>query len=264
VLDTAPSDPEPLQSPLLHKIRLDECTQVDERGFPHIDIELLHAALNDAHLAKPQHDELAMTQPHAQSALRREIVTLLKCAIAWNEVYAIYSAMYHMFEAWRQILEISLNECYEQLRGETVVYEMIQVLLALLMAERTRTELATAASQSLVALVAKLRISFLNYTVNLAHDIAFNPENYLPVEQLHTTLRGMVTALLRSESTPAMRGNLYTALLNYLQFTHTPALSLHSHITQQDKLVRTCHVSLTQLTCTHSGWPRSSNHNTSD
>jgi hypothetical protein len=236
VLDNVPSDPEPLQSPLLHKIRLDECTQIDERGFPHIDIELLHAALNDAHLAKPQHDDLAMSQPNAQSALRREIVALLKCAIAWNEVYAIYGAMYHMFEAWRQILEISLNECYEQLRGETVVYEMIQVLLGLLTAERTRTELATAASQSLVALVAKLRVSFLNYTVNLAHDVSFNPENYLPVEQLHTILRGIVTALLRSESTPAMRGNLYTVLLNYLQFTHTPALSLHTHMQHQDKL----------------------------
>lgn len=237
MLDSVPSDPEPLHSPLLHKIRLQECTQTDERGFPHIDIELLHAALNDAHLARPQQDELVMAQPNAQSALRHEIVAVLKCAISWNEVYAVYGAMNHMFEAWRQILEISLNECYEQLRGETVVYEMIQVLLALLVAERTRTELATAASQSLVALVAKLRISFLNYTVNLAHDTAFNPENYLPVEQLHTILRGIVTALLRSESTLAMRGNIYTVLLNYLQFTHTPTLSLHAQIHQADKLV---------------------------
>jgi nuclear pore complex protein Nup205 len=259
VLDAVPSDPEPLHSPLLHKIRLEECMQRDEHGCPHIDIELLHAALNDAHLARPQHEELLAP---SQSVLRREIVALLKCAIAWNEVYAVHGAMQHLFEAWRQILESALNECYEQLRGETVVYEMIQLLLALLVAERTRTELATAASQSLVALVAKLRVSFLNYTVNLAHDASFNPENYLPVEQLHTILRGIVAALLRSESTPAMRGNLYTVLLNYLQFTHTPTLSLHAPVQHADKLVRPC--PRARATDRRSGSPRSSSRSTSD
>jgi nuclear pore complex protein Nup205 len=39
----------------------------------------------------------------------------------------------------------------------------------------------------------------------------------LPVDQLHTTLSGIVNGILRNGATQLMRGNLYAALLNYLQ-----------------------------------------------
>jgi hypothetical protein len=45
-----------------------------------------------------------------------------------------------------------------------------------------------------------------------------DPEKYLPIEQLHSIFRGIVNALVYHGTTQRLRGNLYTALLNYLQY----------------------------------------------
>jgi hypothetical protein len=50
--------------------------------------------------------------------------------------------------------------------------------------------------------------------------------NYLPYSQLHSILSKMVSRIMMVDSTLSTRGNLYAALLNYLQFTHRPFLHM--------------------------------------
>lgn len=40
----------------------------------------------------------------------------------------------------------------------------------------------------------------------------------LPIDTLHSIAGGIVTGILRNGNTSDMRGNLYSSLLNYLQF----------------------------------------------
>lgn len=52
---------------------------------------------------------------------------------------------------------------------------------------------------------------------------------YLPTEHLQEILQGLVKAALRRDSSVLLRGNIYGALLNYLQFTRPPPQSLVAH-----------------------------------
>jgi nuclear pore complex protein Nup205 len=230
-------EPQPLtNSPLLSKVDLSTCTGTDERGIHYIDITRLHKLLLTAQRTAEQ--ELMLTGSPQQDQLKQEIENILKKAVAWNRFYLLYSAMCHLFEGWKQILEVSLHECYEILRmksGEAILYEMTEVTLRLLNTQKIGATLATTVSQTLLVLISKLRISFLLFNIELSDENEAR-EKYLPVEQLHTIFRGIVSALINNGTTQPLRGNLYTALLNYLQFTHAASLSVHTFGQQFEKM----------------------------
>src|SRR5262249_16886639 len=118
--------------------------------------------------------------------------------------------------------------------GEAVLYELLEILVVKLSSEETKVPVAEKISSVVLFLMTKLREQQRLFSSPL---LPLDPEestagghsmdaasevlarSYLPVDQLQTILRHLVTGLLRHSTSQLMRGNLFTALLNYLQFT---------------------------------------------
>jgi len=78
------------------------------------------------------------------------------------------------------------------------------------------------------------KLPFTCFSVPKQHaDLLLCPQSdrrrYLPTEHLQEILQGLVKAALRRDSSVLLRGNIYGALLNYLQFTRPPPQSLVAH-----------------------------------
>ncbi len=124
---------------------------------------------------------------------------------------------------------------------------MIEILLQKQNDEEMRIPLVNYISEVVLMLISKLReqkhhtgnavdgIYIYIYTLLLTM-LLVNARD-LPIEQLHIILAGLITGILRNGSTQYMRGNLYAALLNYIQFTRRPTVQIASTEASAEKMV---------------------------
>jgi hypothetical protein len=173
---------------------------------------------------------------------------ILKNALQYNRFVALFSSQCFMFEAWKQMMEVTLIECYEYIRFhiqyltilnhslfnrqtglEPVLYDLLNYLLEQQNSEYTRIPLAALISGAVMSLMAKLREQkmFMLPLVDGSKTKIYNKLKDssilldfgvdLPVDQLHKILISILGGILRNGTTQVMRGNLYTTLLNYLE-----------------------------------------------
>lgn len=195
----------------------EQLTYISRRNFPLIDVMKLHQVL----LEEKRRADFSGMQ---SSLLYEEIHDLLLNAIQKNKFTELFHAQAFAFETWKQIVEIALSDCYSILRRmgkESVLYELLEILLQKLNATETRLQLVTHMSAAVLALMTKLREQ--KHIVGLSID-ALASGHDVPVSQLHSILTGIVSGITRITSSQVMRGNLYTALINYLQFTSRPTV----------------------------------------
>jgi hypothetical protein len=104
---------------------------------------------------------------------------------------------------------------------EGAVYELLQILLQKLNSEDTPIPMASHLATATLTLMTKLREKRL-IIADAFHGLLqlFCSEfgEALPVDQLHSILHGLVSGILRPGTTHKMRGHLFAALINYLQY----------------------------------------------
>jgi nuclear pore complex protein Nup205 len=110
-----------------------------------------------------------------------------------------------------------------------MLYDTLEVLLNKISSPHLVSPILEHMADAVLMIMRKLREQkYQQYASILqesdADDLAAG--RYLPVNQLHSLLRGILNGILRSDSNSVVRGNLYIALLNYLQFTHRPFLHM--------------------------------------
>lgn len=220
-LDLTLEQPKKLASSLFDVTKIEaECRRPYEYNTEYYDID----SVNQILLMQKRQREAEYAIQSDQLALEAE--RILREVVDLNAFSDRLVSLLKYFEAWRQLTEVSLARCYESIRqiaGEDVLYDLLDILLTKLANEKD-CRLAVAEKMSLVVVFALTKLR--------EQHRGASPEDrrrYLPTEHLQEILQGLVKAALRRDSSVLLRGNIYGALLNYLQFTRPPPQSLVAH-----------------------------------
>eukprot|EP01127_Copromyxa_protea_P021079 TRINITY_DN7156_c0_g1_i1.p1 TRINITY_DN7156_c0_g1~~TRINITY_DN7156_c0_g1_i1.p1 ORF type:complete len:1839 (+),score=402.85 TRINITY_DN7156_c0_g1_i1:709-5517(+) len=212
-----------LTAELLRLSDVHSCTTEDEYGFKITDVKKLHKNMlvANAKLARRQ-----------GAAPRSSIENVLRKCVEWNTFYALFRALCNFFKAWKETLSSTLLFSFgilntEKGTGEIVLYTLLEELLLKLNREDVQNPLQGLLASGVLLLMKKLREQkYQQYSQTIQRDNIISGGNYLPISQLHAILSRVVSRLLMEDTTVSTRGNLYAALLNYLQFTHRPFLHM--------------------------------------
>ena len=147
---------------------------------------------------------------------------VLHWASAQNAKRAIAHARRRSLQAWRHTLDMVLARATGLLRADTRAALMLDCLAALLPKLAAPTQesdndpaIADLVAGAVLSLLTSLRQHRVEITAG-ANEL-LDTADVLPVDRLIATLRALVDSILRLGTTTLARGNLYSALINYLQ-----------------------------------------------
>ena len=203
--------------------------RVNAEGVEAFDIPALYAALQEAfHVSGGGMELRGMDtgegqdgrNPVAHAGRVREI---LESAIKYNAYHETVVAKVALMEGWEQVVSVTLSECYELLGSETreaVLFEILDSLLLLLARGSFGRALARPLSSVVLGIMSKL----------LHVAVSTHQTSQVPVDHLHTILHRLLAAIMSHETGPLQRGNLYAALMAYLQLTQPSSTLPSKHL----------------------------------
>ncbi|KAJ1033094.1 hypothetical protein NDA16_000372 [Ustilago loliicola] len=147
---------------------------------------------------------------------------VLQWASAQNAKKAVAFSRRRVLQAWRHTLDMVLARAAGLLRTEVrsgLMFDCLSELLPRISAPSTDAGGLDVPSADLVAgAVLSLLTSLRQHRVELTTGaLDLESVDALPVDRLLTTLRALIDSVLRLETTTLARGNLYSALINFLQ-----------------------------------------------
>jgi len=219
------TEPPPVRRTLFTTVDIDSCAYVGFNGVPLIDIKKLHKLLMDE--KRRMEFSLSISQ---QSTMTEEMKLILTHAIQRNTFSQLFYSQCFAFESWKQILEVTLIENYDYLRRtvkEAILYELLEILLQRQNSEDTRVPMATLMSGAVLTLITKLREQKLFMGTTFDGTSIFIRD--LPIDSLISIAGGILAGIIRNGTTQLMRGNLYSSLLNFLQFIRKPTVFVSPH-----------------------------------
>ncbi|XP_046581767.1 nuclear pore complex protein Nup205-like [Haliotis rubra] len=180
--------------------------------------------------------------------IQEEIQNILSTVVARNSVRESLYVKRQSFEAWRQVTEVLLTACPEDvLMGEVrqmVIFEVLQDLLVKVADDDAMPESTGPVAGVILTLMANLRQCFLSDTAPSTSSAAQNTSQYVTMldrsvlpsagsavgsrtlfaSSLQMVLKGVLDYILRAGGgAQRVRANLYGALLYYLQIAQKPA-----------------------------------------
>jgi hypothetical protein len=257
------------RSPLLHGVDITKATVLDSLQVPLVDVRELSLLIKETHQpgsrdtdtepfsfggsapfmlpigpfaqTNVQAGSSAIPQPEKQEAFQSQLADVLHQIVGMNKFQKTVGALCHAFEGWKEVLAVTLGECFHLLESSTrssALYELQDVLLQNLnhllrisadmglesaMEAHLSRRLGVPMSQCIALLLAKLRQQLL--TPQVSENRSTEPrvsemmqvDGAPPPDQLVLLLHGLAGCLLQSDNYLSLRLNLYTALVHYLQ-----------------------------------------------
>ena len=147
---------------------------------------------------------------------------VLQWASAQNAKKAVAFSRRRVLQSWRHTLDMVLARAAGLLRTEVrsgLMFDCLSELLPRISTPSTDAGGLDVPSADLVAgAVLSLLTSLRQHRVELTTGaLDLETVDALPVDRLLTTLRALIDSVLRLETTTLARGNLYSALINFLQ-----------------------------------------------
>ncbi|EST05651.1 Nucleoporin [Kalmanozyma brasiliensis GHG001] len=151
---------------------------------------------------------------------------VLQWASAQNAKKAVAFSRRRVLQAWRHTLDMVLARAAGLLRTEvrsSLMFDCLAELLPRISAPSADAGGLDVPSADLVAgAVLSLLTSLRQHRVELTTGaLDIEAVDALPVDRLLTTLRALIDSVLRLDTTTVARGNLYSALINFLQLVQT-------------------------------------------
>ncbi|KAK9760360.1 hypothetical protein K7432_015693 [Basidiobolus ranarum] len=209
-------------------LNFEPCLRTNERGCYVYDIRAVFAMLS---VAKKQFEKQGNISSAGQkTAIKEEMRLILNHFIVENRSRELFHAKFHCLQAWKQVVDITLSKCFDLLTPESresVLYDLILSLLPKIISEDNTIMIAESLSGVVLSLLTKLRQD-QQHQIVLQTPSSFGSTTVavrLPADRLHTILKGLIESIQRPGSTITMRGNLYVALLSYLQYTNPSSTS---------------------------------------
>ncbi|KAI1319098.1 hypothetical protein EDD11_004987 [Mortierella claussenii] len=158
-----------------------------------------------------------------KAAARTEMEAIMEQCLARNHVRKLEAGRRTSFESWRELVEITLGPGFYSLRveqREVVLYDVLEAVLTKLQGD-CPADITTILSKVALSILQRLRADhFRQFIFQATSADPSQIDARLPAERLHRVARSIVACILRP-GTSQSRCNLYSSLVNYLQFTRS-------------------------------------------
>ncbi|KAL7312233.1 hypothetical protein PS15m_008020 [Mucor circinelloides] len=142
-----------------------------------------------------------------------EIGNILSWTVAENHVREITQGKLQCMDAWRQVINITLTECFDLIDAsnrQSIIYELLGMLLpTVLHSKSSTTNMLKCMNDVILALVNRLGMD----------DKTHSATQQLPVEKLASIFTGIVNCICGKGTDIVVRGDMYSALTSFILYT---------------------------------------------
>ncbi|GAA5798583.1 hypothetical protein HPULCUR_003988 [Helicostylum pulchrum] len=144
-------------------------------------------------------------------AVETEMGSILNWCMVDNHKREIEHGKHHCLEAWKEVIHITLIECFDLIGSEHrehMVYELLNMLLTKMTSTKEYNgKMLKSMSEVILALITRLR-----------KDKITRPASQLPMERLKLIFNGIVECICQENTTFEVRGDLYSAMTSFLLY----------------------------------------------
>jgi hypothetical protein len=178
-------------------------TIMNQYGCEMYDIKTIYKILNQERLKKvyANDDERVLVE--------QEVAQIMAHLVALNHTNEIRAGKRHCMNAWKQVIHITLIECFDFIPHETrerILFELLAMLI---------TKISTVKEDEVLSDISYVILTLLN---RLRKDIEARPTSELPTEELKSIFNGLLDFIQRKDSDIYCRGDMYTAINVFLLF----------------------------------------------
>ncbi|GAA5985830.1 hypothetical protein JCM5350_006906 [Sporobolomyces pararoseus] len=209
-------------TPIEHRLKLfadlnfESCLTRDSTGCEVYDFAALLALIGAA--KRELQNRGMLNSPGQQEEAKLETRAIVETLVVENHRREIQSARYVALKSWRNLLDIVLAKSFRFLPAEglqTLLLDLMTAILPPLAAQEMDAAISELLSGAAVLLSTKLR----DEGINILYVESGETVQSVSPERLHSILRLVLQAILQPGVSPVVRGNLYTVLLNYIQYS---------------------------------------------
>ncbi|KAF9943250.1 hypothetical protein BGZ67_003013 [Mortierella alpina] len=210
------------------EISEETCLEKDEYGVEMYNVRKIFSLLM-ARKAQLE-SENAISASDRRTIAHAEMEAIMEQCLARNHARKIEAGRRTTFEAWRELVEITLGPGFDFLKVEQREVMLLDVLEAVLAKLQGDCPADIAAILSKVALCVLQRLRSDHFCQFIFQATSTDPNEInarLPAERLHRVAQDIIACILRP-STSRSRCNLYSTLVNYFQYTRSEGDTVRS------------------------------------
>ncbi|KAL0136800.1 nucleoporin Nup186/Nup192/Nup205 [Mucor lusitanicus] len=150
--------------------------------------------------------------------IETEMDNILSWAMAQNHIREIAQGKLQCMDAWREVVNITLIECFDLIEAsnrQSIIYELLAMLLpTVLHTKNSSGHMLKCMNDVILALVNRLGMDDDNDAT------AHAGTQQLPVEKLGSVFTGIVNCICGMDTNIVVRGDMYSAMTSFLLYTN--------------------------------------------
>ncbi|KAF1796787.1 nucleoporin Nup186/Nup192/Nup205 [Mucor lusitanicus] len=147
--------------------------------------------------------------------IETEMGNILSWAMAQNHIKEIAQGKLQCMDAWREVVNITLIECFDLIEAsnrQSIIYELLGMLLpTVLHTKNSSGHMLKCMNDVILALVNRL---------GMDDATAHAGTQQLPVEKLGSVFTGIVNCICGKDTDIVVRGDMYSAMTSFLLYTN--------------------------------------------
>jgi hypothetical protein len=175
-----------------------------ERGCRVYDVPGIYNKLREV-------QEVQFVNREDQFDIETEMGFILSWVMSENHKNEIAYGKLHCLKAWKEVIHITLVECFDltnTTNRESIIYELLTLLLPKFIRAKDDT------SESMLKSMSEIVLTLVN---QLRKDTSKRPTSHLPVDKLRSIFTGIVDGICHEENV-MVRGDLYSAITSFLLY----------------------------------------------
>ncbi|ORY52525.1 hypothetical protein BCR33DRAFT_733217 [Rhizoclosmatium globosum] len=224
-----PSRASSAQLTYFNDLDLTKCITNDEYGYPLYDLRAVHSLLLSKQRLLEKHTNTAAA--HDRNRLKAEVSTILQELLERNTRIENLGSRIHAMYSWSLILRTAFGNAFELLPADLRQEKSYQLLTTLFPKFNSPT-----ASSDIVEMMATVVLELIGrLQADKGHQTLIQTslrvgdasvgyatgEGEKPLNALQNILKGLLDGIMKVDSSPSLRENLYSSLLHYLNYTNT-------------------------------------------
>ncbi|KAG2192756.1 hypothetical protein INT47_008407, partial [Mucor saturninus] len=177
---------------------------INERGCQIYDVRNIYKDLRTT-------QEIHFINTPDNDAVETEMGSILNWCMAQNHLKEITFAKIHCLKAWKEVIHVTIIECFDLIgveHRENMVYELLNMLLNKIMQTKEYDgNMLKSMSEVITSLINRLR-----------KDKKSRPASQLPIEKLKLIFNGIVNCIRLDDTTFEVRGDMYSAMTSFLLY----------------------------------------------
>lgn len=190
---------------------------IQKEGYVLYDIRSIYKVIRQVQLENSLYQNLSHVE---RNNMEVEMGSLLRHLMTENRNNEISFARLHCLRAWKQVVEVTITDCFDLLSFETrqkVIYDLLSVLLPKLENDTgLHVEILKGLGEVTLSLLTRLREDKRKHSIfQVGSD---DSVSRLPDEKLRSVFNSIINTILRDSTTTDVRSAMYSALVNLIQY----------------------------------------------